>query len=148
MGTGRMYLVTEELHERDLPNRGVTSRLNSPVLLKTSSRTNGPTAMTRKDHRAVQNRAPLVRPIRFQLLGARRVSRGAPQQQTALGVNISSRGLCLLLEQPPTVGQVVKVWMPTPLPDVDTPTLAQVRWKRHLRAKPKHIYSVGMAFLL
>ena len=143
-----MHLVTQELHEGDLPKREVTSHLDSPVLLKTSSRTNGPTARKRKEHRAAQNRAVLMCPIRFQPLGSGRPTRGAPQQQTALGVNLSSQGLCLLLEQPPPVGQVVKVWMPTPLPDVHTPTLAQVRWKRHLRAKPMHIYSVGMAFLL
>ena len=122
--------------------------MSPPVLLKTSARTGHQSATKRQEHRAVQYRPPLMRPIRFQPLGARRVRRSDHQEQTGLAVNISARGLCLLLEKPPALGQVFKVWVPTPLPGLDTPTLAQVRWKRHLRSTPRHIYSVGVEFLL
>ncbi len=89
-----------------------------------------------------------MRQIRLQPLGARPVSPRDRQEQRGVGVNLSSRGLCLLLEKPPALGQVFKIWVPTPLPGLDTPTLAQVRWKRHLRSKPVDIYSVGVEFLL
>ena len=49
---------------------------------------------------------------------------------------------------PLALRQVVKVSIPTPLPDVHVHTLAEVRWRRHLRSDPMDIYSVGMKFLL
>jgi hypothetical protein len=65
-------------------------------------------------------------------------------------VNISSGGMLLLMDQVPTVEQVLKVYVPTPITLTDTPTLAEVRWTRKVpfsRTKESDSYFVGVKFL-
>ena len=95
-----------------------------------------------------RNRFTLAHPVRFLMFKTAGGGRGPEREKVGLAVNVSAGGICLLLAEPLALRQVVKVSIPTPLPDVHVHTLAEVRWRRHLRSDPMDIYSVGMKFLL
>jgi len=68
----------------------------------------------------------------------------------ALSLNISSGGMLVLMDQVPTIEQVMKVYVPTPISMAETPTLAEVRWIRKLPfGKPNGngAYFVGLKFM-
>ncbi len=77
-------------------------------------------------------RVALLRPIPYELtvpIGQERIAAGTGY---ALSLNLSSGGMLVLMDQAPTVEQVLKVSVPTPIPDAGTPTLAEVRWARRV----------------
>jgi hypothetical protein len=54
------------------------------------------------------------------------------------------------MDQAPSIEQVLKVYVPTPITLTDTPTLAEVRWTRRMpfsRTKENDSYFVGVKFL-
>jgi len=67
---------------------------------------------------------------------------------TGLTVNMSSRGLCVLLDWFPEQGEVLRVHIPTPVTTAQTPTLADVRWVRSMPLKGKVMAIVGLKFLV
>ena len=71
-------------------------------------------------------------------------------QRKALSVNISNRGMLILMDEAPAIEQVMKVYVPTPITAADTPTLAEVRWARELpfgRNNDAGPYFVGLKFM-
>ena len=72
----------------------------------------------------------------------------APAGTIALSINMSSQGLCLLLEWPSVMGEVLRVHMPTPVMTAQTPTLANVRWARPIIFHGKELSLAGLKFLL
>jgi c-di-GMP-binding flagellar brake protein YcgR len=68
----------------------------------------------------------------------------------ALTLNISSGGMLLVMDQAPSVQQVMKVYVPTPITAAETPTLAEVRWMRRLpfgKINTNGAYFVGLKFI-
>ncbi len=108
---------------------------------------NGP---IQEENRA--DRFSLMRDIRFEpsihLSGDGHNGGEDRQKGTGLGVNVSTGGLCMLMEWAPVVGEVMRVHVPMPVTVVETPTLAEVRWVRSLPWREDDQYAVGLKFLL
>ena len=67
-----------------------------------------------------------------------------------LSLNISSGGMLVLMDQSPEIGQVLKVYVPTPILQTETPTLVEERWTRKLpfgQPRGNEAYFVGMKFM-
>lgn len=70
-------------------------------------------------------------------------------QGEALSINISARGMLLLMDQAPEPRQKLKVQVPTPLKMINTPTRAEVRWTRQIPIEEDvSRYLVGVRFLV
>jgi hypothetical protein len=67
---------------------------------------------------------------------------------TGLSINLSSRGLCVLLDWQPEHGEVLRVHVPTPVVMMQVPTLADVRWIRVLAFKNHSFVIAGLKFLV
>ena len=63
-----------------------------------------------------------------------------------LSINVSSRGLCLLLDWAPDLREIVRIHMPMPVATAQTPTLADVRWVRPVVFHGKELAIVGLQF--
>ncbi len=99
-------------------------------------------------HQKHSERVALLRPIPYEVTTPIDQEPGMPRTGKALSVNISSGGMLLLMEHPPTVEQVMKIRVPTPLAHAETPTLAEVRWVRRLPfGDPEGVSLVGLKFL-
>jgi hypothetical protein len=100
------------------------------------------------------DRFPLMRTMHYEMGAPADVSEEEEEAETANGhmkgltVNVSSGGLCLLIDRALPVREVLRVHMPTPLQLVQTPTLAEVRWLRALPFVTNGLYVVGLKFLL
>jgi len=90
------------------------------------------------------DRFPLMRLVQYELSAARDL---APEG-AGITVNVSSGGLCLLLDWAPPVQEVLRVHVPMPATLAQTPTLAEVRWVRPLPFTDNGAYFVGLRFLL
>jgi hypothetical protein len=95
-------------------------------------------------------RAALLRPIPYEMP----ISAGVPAVSARCGkvlsLNISSGGMLVLMDQSPEIGQVLRVLVPTPILETETPTLAEVRWTRKLPFEQPHgneAYFVGLKFM-
>jgi hypothetical protein len=86
----------------------------------------------------------MIRPTGPELFKEQIVSR----QGKALTLNISSRGMLLLMDQAPGVAEVLKVYVPTPINQARTPTLAQVAWTRPVPLAPDTLQFVGLKFVI
>jgi hypothetical protein len=67
-----------------------------------------------------------------------------------LSLNISNGGMLVLMEQPPSIEQVMKVHVPTPITRADIPTLAEVRWTKQIpfgQPNGEGAFFVGLKFL-
>lgn len=65
-----------------------------------------------------------------------------------LSLNVSSTGLCLLVEEHPAVGEIWRVRIPSSTQGVQTPTLADVRWMRSIPFVGSRLVIVGLRFIL
>jgi len=98
------------------------------------------------------DRFPLMRLVRYESsapldqLDQEAVSHG--EEGAGLTVNVGNGGLCLLIEHAPQVHEVLRLHVPMPVPWARTPTLAEVRWVRHLPFGWEGLYAVGLKFLL
>lgn len=96
-------------------------------------------------------RVALLRPIPYELTAPLNVSHeGHALQGRALSLNISSGGMLVLMDREPSLDQVIKVYVPTPITRAETPTLAEVRWTRRMPfSKPTSngAYFVGLKFI-
>ncbi|MGH7256048.1 MAG: PilZ domain-containing protein [Nitrospirales bacterium] len=107
---------------------------------------------TARDEQYHRDRFPLLRPVPYET--TTRVTQegpsGAVPSETgmALSVNVSSGGMCLLMNRRPSVKQVLRVQVPMPVNLAQTPTLAEVRWVRQPPFSQDGVYLVGLKFLL
>jgi hypothetical protein len=102
------------------------------------------------NHQKHSERVALLRPILYEMTVSVGNQPVLSSQGKALSVNISSGGMLLLMDQAPSIEQVLKVYVPTPITLADTPTLAEVRWTRRMpfsRTKENDSYFVGVKFL-
>ena len=102
------------------------------------------------NHQKHSERVALLRPILYEMTVSVGNQPVLSSQGKALSVNISSGGMLLLMDQAPSIEQVLKVYVPTPITLTDTPTLAEVRWTRRMpfsRTKENDSYFVGVKFL-
>lgn len=101
-----------------------------------------------------RDRFPLMRTLHYEAGAALDGAAAEVDVETANGllkgltINVSSGGLCLLVDRALPLREVLRVHMPTPIQLVQTPTLAEVRWLRALPFKSNGTYVVGLKFLL
>ena len=73
---------------------------------------------------------------------------GVGRSGKALSLNISAGGMLLLMEGAPPAERVLRVLVPTPVAEAETPTLAEVRWVRKVPfSTDEGLYFVGLKFL-
>ena len=65
-----------------------------------------------------------------------------------LTVNVSSSGLCLLLDWAPPVRALLRLHLPMVVPTVKAPTLAEVCWVRPLPFRLSGVNMVGLRYIL
>jgi len=65
-----------------------------------------------------------------------------------LTVNVSSAGLCLLVDWFPKPGEILRVHLPLSTVGATTPTLADVRWVRALPFEGSGLAMVGLKFIV
>jgi hypothetical protein len=73
-----------------------------------------------------------MRPIPYEMTPSAEVPALAARVGKVLSLNISSGGMLVLMDQPPEIGQVLRILVPTPILESETPTLAEVRWTRRM----------------
>jgi hypothetical protein len=96
-----------------------------------------------------RNRFPLMRPVQYERTAALRETAGLEGHKgMALTINVESGGMCLLMDWEPDIQDVLRVHVPMPVMLAKTPTLAEVRWKRHVPLGRNGLYFVGMKFVL
>ncbi|MBW8065702.1 MAG: PilZ domain-containing protein [Nitrospira sp.] len=101
-----------------------------------------------KGHQHQRDRFPLMRPVQYQTsvpIGEQQAITG---QSKGLSVNVSSGGMCLLIDHAPELQSVMRVHVPMLEMKAQTPTLAEVRWVRRLPFNRDGLYYVGLKFLL
>ncbi len=106
-----------------------------------------PITDSQKSH---NERAALLRPILYEMTTSVEAPATLTHSGKALSLNISSGGMLVMMEQVPDVNQVMKVYVPTPLTVVETPTLAEVRWARRVpfwQGTGPGPYLVGLKFM-
>ena len=98
------------------------------------------------------DRIPLMRLVRYEstvpLMQEEHEELMDQQAGDGLTVNVSSSGLCLLLDWTPTVRALLRVHVPMLVPTVKTPTLAEVRWVRPLPFRLGGVNIVGLRYIL
>ncbi len=65
-----------------------------------------------------------------------------------LSINVSSGGMCLLMDWLPGPQEVLRVHVPMPIGLARTPTLAEVCWKQPVPLGGDGLYFVGLRFVL
>jgi len=106
-----------------------------------------PIAQSQQKH---NERVALLRPISYEMTVPLEQDTAIQRQGKALSLNISSGGMLVLMDKEPPVEQVLKVQVPTPLSQAETPTLAEVRWVRKIPfgvSNEDSPYFVGLKFL-
>jgi hypothetical protein len=101
-------------------------------------------------HENHSERAALLRPIPYEMTSPIEGQVPGSVMGKALSLNISSGGMLVLMDQPPAVEQVLKVYVPTPISIAETPTLAEVRWTRKLpfgKVNGNGPFFVGLKFM-
>jgi len=68
-------------------------------------------------------RAALMRPIPYEMTPSAGVPALAVRTGNVLSLNISSGGMLVLMDKSPEIGQVLRVLVPTPILQTETPTL-------------------------
>ena len=100
---------------------------------------------------------PQPRPDRVACIRELRLERTAEREHvrqnlqvglSGLTINLSSRGLCVLLDWEPEQGEVLRVHVPAAMVMTQIPTLADVRWMRALPFKTHTFVIAGLKFLL
>jgi hypothetical protein len=94
------------------------------------------------------DRVPMMHSIKFEYSGLHGDPHGvAVHDRIGLSLNISSSGICLLVDDAPTVGDVWLVRMPSSTVGVRTPTLMDVRWVRAVPFPNSGLSIVGLKFI-
>ena len=96
-----------------------------------------------------EDRFPLMRPVQYERTDM--LSDPASREGhdgTGLSINVSSTGLCLLMDWEPQRQEVLRVHIPMPIALSQTPTLAEVCWTRPVPLSSNGLYFVGLKFVL
>lgn len=100
------------------------------------------------------DRWPLMHPIAYEMISADLWRMGGHRIGTAgyaLSLNMSPGGLLILMGREPSIDQVMRVSIPSPVQGVSTPTLADVRWTRKvplIGGEAHAVFFVGLRFML
>ncbi len=95
------------------------------------------------------DRFPLVESCPYEIIESLGQELIVTYRGEALAVNISSKGMLLLMDQPPALNQELRVQVPTPLTMIKTPARAEVRWTRKIHMdRDESRYFVGVRFLV
>ena len=100
------------------------------------------------------DRAPLMRTIDIEMVATGTTlndCQAVSVSGQALTLNISPKGLLVLMDREPEVDQVLRILVPSPVYEVGTPTLSEVRWTRKmplLSGDAHPVYFVGLRFIL
>ncbi len=90
-----------------------------------------------------------MRPVSYELSAAlSEAEAGRSLSGTGLSLNVSSGGMCLLVDWVPAIQDVLRVHIPMPSTLAKMPTLAEVCWKRPVPLGPSSTYFVGLKFVL
>jgi PilZ domain len=90
-----------------------------------------------------------MRPVSYELSAViSEADTGRPLRGTGLSLNVSSGGMCLLMDWEPQRQEVLRVHVPMPIALSKTPTLAEVCWKRPVPLSSNGLYFVGLKFVL
>ena len=95
-------------------------------------------------------RVALMRPMPYEMTMPVNGLTDSERGGKALSLNISNGGMLVLMDCAPAVEQVVKVYVPTPITETGTPTLAEVRWTRRIPFGSEDrdgSYFVGLKFM-
>jgi hypothetical protein len=103
---------------------------------------------TEKENQPHPDRFPLIRPVHYELSSPLGDGSMASSKGMGLTINVSSGGLCMLMNRAPAPDHVMRLEVPMPIPGAKTPTLAEVRWIRGLPLNWDEIYLVGLKFML
>lgn len=96
-----------------------------------------------------QDRVPILQSVLFERAMPRMGQDGVMlHSRLGLSLNMSSAGLCLLVNDLPSVGEVWRVSVPSSAVGIRTPTLADVRWMKPLPLAQCGIFVVGLKFIL
>jgi hypothetical protein len=69
----------------------------------------------------------------------------------ALSLNIGPQGLLVLMDREPVIDQMMRITVPSPIPEISIPTMADVRWMRKvplISDKAHPIFFVGLRFIM
>jgi hypothetical protein len=99
------------------------------------------------------DRVPIMQAVVFEPSAHRTDARIEGEEITlrsrmGLSVNVSSAGLCLLVEERPVAGEIWRVRIQSSTHGVQTPTLAEVRWARTVPFVDSNLVIVGLRFIL
>lgn len=95
------------------------------------------------------DRVACIRELRLERTAEREtVGQNLHQSLSGLTINLSNRGLCVLLDWEPAQGEVLRVHVPTAVVPTQIPTLADVRWVRALPFKTHLWVIAGLKFLV
>jgi hypothetical protein len=91
-----------------------------------------------------------MRPITYELFeSAQQTGSITARAGNALFLNISAGGMLLLMDHAPQIQQIIKLYVPTPITQAKTPTLAEVRWTRLSPTGPTSgTYLVGVRYMI
>ena len=96
-----------------------------------------------------QERVPIMQSVLFERATPRMGQEGVMlHSRLGLSLNMSSTGLCLLVNELPPVGEVWRVSVPSSAVGIRTPTLADVRWTKPLPLAQCGLFAVGLKFIL
>ncbi len=96
-----------------------------------------------------RDRHPLMQMVQIERSTLRVVEDELPiSNLTGLTVNVSSGGLCLLVDWFPKLGEILRVHLPLATVGAKTPTLADVRWVRPLPFEASGLIMVGLKFIV
>ena len=101
------------------------------------------------DEQLRMDRFPLMRPVHYERTAELSETASLEGHKgTALTINVSNGGMCLLMESEPEQQEVLRVHVPMPIAMIKTPTLAEVRWMRPVPVGGSALYFVGLKFVL
>lgn len=95
------------------------------------------------------DRVPIMQSVLFERATPRMEQEGVVgHSKLGLSLNMSSTGLCLLVNEVPSVGEVWRVSVPSSAAGIRTPTLADIRWMKPLPLAQCSLFVVGLKFIL
>ena len=110
-----------------------------------------PIKQPREQH---SDRLSFIRPIAYAMISAdpwRANQDGNGTAGHALSLNISPKGLLLLMDREPAIDQMMRISVPSPAQGVSVPTMADVRWTRGvplMSGEAYPVFLVGLRFTL
>lgn len=108
----------------------------------------------KQTHEWHSDRMSLMRPISYAMIRTDRWRTNQDGNGTAghaLSLNISSKGLLILMDREPEVDQTMRISVPSAAQEVNIPTMADVRWTRKvpfMSSEAHPFFFVGLRFMM